>query len=381
MSMRITNNMIQYGTVNALFNNMDQLDRLYTQMSTLKKIEKASDDPIIAGRSLKLRIDVTEAEQYEKNSKEAMSWMEISDGAISNIENILKEVKTRLNQAATGTLTQEDKAKVQSDITQLSEQIKDELNTTYAGRFIFSGHKIDQPVYFDVDTILEKDVTSAIDIRVAKDMIIGSMGMTLNSPMIVASDTTIAGQSYQAGDEVPAGTILLQGNIIPEGTFIPKGTEFKEGTIVTASTANPDVAGNTVGQDIKYEIGVGIELEINETRLSDIFVGNYEKVLDNINEAIDTDDEERLSSLIESVDDTREALSERMADGGSRQVRLDLTQKRMAEDQVTFTELLSETEDVDIEEVYVEFNSQMMVYQSALKASAQVVMNTLADYI
>ncbi|WP_010166260.1 flagellar hook-associated protein FlgL [Candidatus Epulonipiscium viviparus] len=381
MSMRITNNMVQYGAMNALFNNMEQLDKIYMQMSTLKKIERPSDDPIIAGRSLKLRIDVTEAEQYEQNTKEAMSWMEISDGAISNMEEILKEVKTRLNQASTGALTQEDKEKILSDILQLSEQIKDELNTSYAGRFVFSGHKIDQPVYYDVDTTLAKNITSSIDIQLSEDMKVGINGLTLTSPMVVPKATTLGGTPYAAGEEVPANTIFNPGEVVPKGSFIPKGTVFTAETEIPASTANPDVVGNTADQDIRYEIGVGIELEINETHLSDIFVGNYEKVVDNIVEAVEMDDIERLSALIEDIDKTRSALSERMADGGSRQVRLELTQRKMAEDQVTFTELLSETEDVDIEEIFVEFNAQMMVYQSALKASSQVVMNTLADYI
>ncbi|ONI44992.1 flagellar hook-associated protein 3 [Candidatus Epulonipiscioides gigas] len=392
--MRVTNNMIQYGSLNALYNNTEQLDTLFTQMSTLKKIDSPSDDPIIAGRALKLRIDVNEAGQFEENTKEALSWMEVSDGAISNIEDILKGIKTRLNQASTSTLTQEDKEKILADINQLSEQIKDELNTSYAGRHVFSGYKIDQPVYFDVDTVLENDTSNVLDIKLSKDMTVGAGGLTINKDMVLAEDMLVGpgmlvtgSTSYAEGDVIPAGTTITapttfpEGAVIPADTFIPAQTDFTAGTTIPGGTANPDVVGKTQGQDIKYEIGSGIQLEINETKLSDIFVGNYEKVIEDILNAVENDDEEKLSALIEDVDSVMSDISERMADGGSRQVRLEMTSIQMADEQTTFTELLSETEDIDLEEVYVQYSSQMMVYQSALKASSQVVVNTLADYI
>ena len=43
--------------------------------------------------------------------------------------------------------------------------------------------------------------------------------------------------------------------------------------------------------------------------------------------------------------------------------------------------VLSETEDIDMEEVYTNFNVQYATYQSALQAMSKVITNTLADYL
>ncbi len=61
--------------------------------------------------------------------------------------------------------------------------------------------------------------------------------------------------------------------------------------------------------------------------------------------------------------------------------RIDYVKSRLTEQKTTFKNLLSETEDVDIEETYVEFNTQYATYQSALKATSKIITNTLADYL
>lgn len=395
--MRVTNGMLQSGTMYALYNNMNSLDRLFTQMSTLKQIERPSDDPIIAGRSLKLQIDINGINQYETNVEEAMSWMEVTDGATMNITDILKEVKTRANYAATGTLTKEDKEKVLADIAQLSEQIKAELNTSYAGRYVFSGFKTGDAVYLEDDTNLIEDVTTASDMFLSSNMTIGNQSMTVGTDgmeiaepgmTVVGNDiTTAGGTTYTAGDTIPvgevipAGTVLEEGTIIPKNTKLPEGTKLTAGTIVPKGTANPKVVGNIEDDDIKYEIGSGVEIEVNENKMAQIMVVGYEQLLKDLTGAIEENDSEKISALIEDVDDVMSQVGERMADGGSRQTRLEFTLNRTTEEKTTFTELLSETEDIDIEDVYVEFNAQMAVYQSALQASSKIVINTLADYM
>ncbi len=137
--MRITNGMMQASALNSLYKNMTSLDKLLDQMSTLKKIQKPSDDPIVAGRTLKLTIDVTAITQYQSNVEEAMSWMEVTDSAFTNMNSIMQEINTRLVQAANGPLEEADREKILTDIQQLTEQLKQEANVTYAGRYVFSG--------------------------------------------------------------------------------------------------------------------------------------------------------------------------------------------------------------------------------------------------
>lgn len=62
--MRITNKIIQNNNLANINTNKIYQDILSTQMSTQKKINKPSDDPVVAIRALRLRSNVTEVTQY-----------------------------------------------------------------------------------------------------------------------------------------------------------------------------------------------------------------------------------------------------------------------------------------------------------------------------
>lgn len=147
--MRITNNMMVNNMLLGLNRNTQRLNDLYMQMSTLKKIQKPSDDPIIAGRALKFRTNVAELKQYEDNVKQARSWMETTENSLVNIRSVLDSMRERCVQAATDTLGTEEREKVIQDLRQLKQQLVLEGNVSYAGRYIFTGFKTDTKLMYD----------------------------------------------------------------------------------------------------------------------------------------------------------------------------------------------------------------------------------------
>ena len=80
--MRITNKIMQNNNLTNINNNKIMQDKLSTMMSTGKKINRPSDDPVIAIRALRLRSNVTEVTQYfGKNIPDAESWLDVTEGA------------------------------------------------------------------------------------------------------------------------------------------------------------------------------------------------------------------------------------------------------------------------------------------------------------
>ena len=60
------------------------------QRSTEKKINRPSDDPIIALRSLRLRTSVNQTDQYlNKNVEDAESWLTVTEDAIKTLSDII----------------------------------------------------------------------------------------------------------------------------------------------------------------------------------------------------------------------------------------------------------------------------------------------------
>ena len=65
--MRVTNKIIQNNSITNINNNKVMEDKLNTQLATGKKINRPSDDPVVAIRSLRLRTSLTEIKKEKKH--------------------------------------------------------------------------------------------------------------------------------------------------------------------------------------------------------------------------------------------------------------------------------------------------------------------------
>lgn len=151
--MRITNKMMTNNVLHNINNNKNLLSNLENQYSTGKKIQKPSDDPIVAVRALKLRTNLSELNQYvEKNIPDALSWMDTTEGSLNVVNDVLRQMNTYCNQGANDTLTAEDRNSIVTNLEELKQHIYQEGNSNYAGRYVFSGYKTDTPLVFNEPT-------------------------------------------------------------------------------------------------------------------------------------------------------------------------------------------------------------------------------------
>ncbi len=151
--MRITNRMMTNNMMNNINKNKINMTALEQQYSTGKKIQRPSEDPIIAVRALKLRTNLSELEQYyEKNIPDAKSWMDVTESALTTVNGILSSINTYCVQGSTDTLTANDRSAIVENLEQMKQQIYQEGNTNYAGRYVFTGYKTDSSLIFTEDT-------------------------------------------------------------------------------------------------------------------------------------------------------------------------------------------------------------------------------------
>jgi flagellar hook-associated protein 3 FlgL len=140
--------------------------------------------------------------------------------------------------------------------------------------------------------------------------------------------------------------------------------------------------------DVKYEIGVGIEIPVNTTAhavflkddpdpdkhllntLKDIF--NHLQSGDTL--SLGGNDIVRIKANINQVLSCRAQI-------GARVNRLEMTKNRLAEQEINFTGLQSEIEGADPAKVIMDLKNQENVYRSALAVGARVMLPTLMDFI
>jgi len=192
--MRITNNMLINNMVNYITNNMTRMNKFQGQLASGKKIQVPSDDPVVAARALKLRTDVAEIAQYQKNLKDAQSWLEVTETALSDMDDIFQRLNELAVASTDTTLSQQDLGATAKEAEQLRTQLVNLSNSTYAGRYIFSGFKTDQ-------AFMNSDGTFALDVE-NSEMIIYEIGMSDSINInITGGDLFNAGAATTAGDK------------------------------------------------------------------------------------------------------------------------------------------------------------------------------------
>lgn len=149
------------------------MSKLEQQYSTGKKIQRPSEDPIIAVRALKLRTNLSEIRQYaEKNIPDAMSWMNVTESALTTVNDIIKQINTYCVQGSSDTLTAKDRNSIVQNLSEMRTQILQEGNSNYAGRYVFTGYKTDTSLVFAEDSKnLNYEIT---EIFSGKDIQMGS---------------------------------------------------------------------------------------------------------------------------------------------------------------------------------------------------------------
>ena len=147
--MRITNNIILHNTSININGNKGNVDTLNNQMTTQKKIQRPSDDPVTAIRALRLRSTLSEIDQYyEKNIPDAESWLDVTETAMLNVQDLIKTIRTQCEYGAQDSLTADNRKTILTQLEQLRDKIYSEGNADYAGRTVFTGYRTNKKLTF-----------------------------------------------------------------------------------------------------------------------------------------------------------------------------------------------------------------------------------------
>lgn len=132
-----------------LSNSYNKMGKLQQQISSGSKLTRPSDDPVAAIKGMGYRTDLVKNAQFTRNMNEVNSWLDTTDDALSQVGESLKRVQELVTQAANDTNTDDDRKKMQQEIDQIRNQLKDLANTKAGEKYIFSGTKTLEPIYID----------------------------------------------------------------------------------------------------------------------------------------------------------------------------------------------------------------------------------------
>jgi flagellar hook-associated protein 3 FlgL len=148
-------------------------------------------------------------------------------------------------------------------------------------------------------------------------------------------------------------------------------------------------AGNAAA--VAREIGPGVSVQVNvlgSTILGNGQAANDGKLLDvlrdisqHLKSGIVADANTLRTTDLKGLDTNLDAINQARATVGATTNRLESADSRLQETEESLTKLLSDVEDADMAKTYTDFSMQQSVYQSALQAGANIVQQSLLDFL
>jgi flagellar hook-associated protein 3 FlgL len=139
MSNRITTGMVIGNTLADINAAQAGLTRAQRELSSGKSILEPSDNPYGASQAITLQSSLDGLTAYEHSAQDGISWMNISSEAMAGIANQVQRMRELVLQAANGVNSPSDLSNIAAEVQQLTEGVKQDANTQYAGQYVFGG--------------------------------------------------------------------------------------------------------------------------------------------------------------------------------------------------------------------------------------------------
>ena len=141
MAMVVKNNMSALSTLNTLNKNSSALSKSLQKVSSGMKINSAADDASGYAISERMRVQIRSLDQANQNTQNGSSMMKVAEGAVSSTVDILKTLKEKAVNAANDSNTDSDRQTIQKELDQSIDQINDNANVTFNGKYLIDGSK------------------------------------------------------------------------------------------------------------------------------------------------------------------------------------------------------------------------------------------------
>jgi len=118
-----------------------------TTVSTGKKIQSPSDDPVGYAQVLDIDATLSQLSQIQENIETGLTWLTTSETTLNSVLDTILEAKQVTISANNGIYDDEDFETAAAQVDELLEQMVDFANTNVRGHYIFSGTKTDTEPY------------------------------------------------------------------------------------------------------------------------------------------------------------------------------------------------------------------------------------------
>lgn len=313
--------------------NLSSLSKLQDQMSSGKKFAHISDDPVALIYSQQAKNKLTGLENYKANVDLASNWLKQAETGTMEVNNLLVSLYERTVDAATDVKNGADITNIASFVKEMRDQILDTLNSALGDKYVFGGYN-----------------TTGYT---------GDDGMPV--PPFTVDDVT-GHLCYNGVDLVDGDPALIE--------------ELRSDVLSFSVAIGTDMPVTVNGIDLAF-YGKGTDANGNETNL------NIYNLVDDLYNTLMTDGvtADDINNYISDLQKAQDHTLSVTAEIGGRVNRMEILESRYAQDELNYTQMLSDAEDADLAEVIMRYKMAEAVYNASLAAGASIIQPTLMDYL
>jgi flagellar hook-associated protein 3 FlgL len=399
--MRMSTAGMHNASINAILDQQVRMAHTQQQVTTGKKFQTASEDPIGATRAAVLDRTLADNAQFERNSNIVETRLNYEEQAMADVTNILQQVRERALQGANTTLGNPERRMLAADIRQNAAALLDIANRTDAnGEYLFSGTSTGtKPFAQGVAGVnYQGDLTNR-QIRISNTQALAD-GHTGADTFMGITETngvfrTAVGATNTGGANIDVGHVAT--TWVPDNYTI-QFTSPTDWQVVDDTLPTPNViatgTGFTSGQSISF---AGVSMVITGTpAANDSFTVQPAQKLDmfamlehlaatlegstaSLSSAADFATE--IGSSIANLDQALERTGTVRADVGSRLSAIDSATATREDEAIDLQSLLSDLRDVDYASAISKLNQEYTGLQAAQAAYTRIAQLSLFDYL
>lgn len=364
--MKINYNVSALVANNALQTTDNQLTESLERLSSGLKIANAKDNPSGLAMARRMNAQIKSLDTATDSNADGISIVETADGVLAEMQDMMQRMNELAIKASNGTLTDGDRATVQSEVSQLKDEMQRVGETTeFNGQNLLDGSfdlKGYATVYSTATSAYETD--SKLQVSTYSDEVPkGTATLTGFTTTYDATSNTVTAASGTFTDAQgnTYNEIKMDGDIVKFSNALGMSVQLK----VDNSYSNADVkleltTTGAMAVQIGANEGQYLEIRVPAMTLSNIGIYNVDvSTMDGAKRAID-----QIKNGISYISNARSEI-------GAYQNRLEHSEKSLNVTTENMTAAYSRIMDVDMAEEMTTYSTQQVLEQAGTSMLAQ----------
>jgi flagellar hook-associated protein 3 FlgL len=400
--MRISTSSIFEANVSRINDTQSSLAKIQQQISTGKRLLTPADDPLGAAKALDLNQGQALNTQYTQNRASAKDALNLQEGALQSVTDLLQDVRTQVVAAGSGSLDDASRKYIATDLRSRLQELTSLANSRDGvGNYVFAGFKDNAqpftaagngPVTYSGDSnakllqvgasrqMASNDTGDAVFMNVPASLVYSASstgGAATSSVVVTDSSQVKPGRGYQVAFDA-AGT-----------TYSVFDTTTNPGS-PTLVTTGPYNSPQTIAFDGIEMVASGTVTATSKIDLKPVpsqsMFATMDDLIATLEKPVSTPDERKmlsykLSAAGENIDNALDKVLTTRASTGSRLKELDSLDDAGSARDIQYADQLSTIQDVDYVKAISDLSQKQMMLQAAQQSFVKVSGLSLFNYL